>query len=140
MSKPIDDSHTFFWLVGLFEGEACFLYDRGKRNPEIQLEMVDEHVIARVAALFGLGYQRRDRRDRQPNSNVSYRVRIYGRRALQVMKRIEPYMSPRRQSAILLVEAKYRADRDGKPSQYDRFPLPPLTEVPYRLKYEKSEE
>lgn len=126
----MDDTHTFFWLVGLFEGEACFQYQKAKSSPAIELEMKDEHVVARVAAMFNVAYQRRDRRLRNPKAQVTYRVAIRGARALQLMKRLQPYMSPRRARAIESVEQRYLAERDAR-ATYARIHLPPLAEVPY---------
>lgn len=128
----MDDSHTFFWLVGVFEGEAYFGYDKHNRSPRLEVEMKDEHVIARIAALFDKSYSRRDRRAQNPKTSVTYRVRLGGPRALQVMKRIQPYMSPRRARAIQLVEDCYCEDHKGA-LDYNRIPLPPLVEVPYTL-------
>jgi len=125
-----DDSHTFFWLVGLCEGEAYFGFTR--ESPVIQIEMVDEHVVARLASMFGVSYCRRDRRTTRPGTTVAYKMAIRGRRALQVMKRLQPYMSPRRARAIQIIEDRYISKHvDG--GDYARIPLPPLLELPYVL-------
>lgn len=126
----MDDSHTFFWLVGVCEGEAYFGYSASRKNPVLEVEMKDEHVIARIAALFGVNYARRDRRATRPETSVTYRVTLGGRRALQVMKRLQPYMSPRRARAIQQVEDAYCAQHEAN-RDYNRIPLPPLVEVPY---------
>lgn len=128
----MDDSHTFFWLVGVFEGEAYFGYLASQRSPVIQVEMKDEHVIARIAAILGLSYSRRDRRESRPNSAVTYRLMLRGRRAMQLMKRFQPYMSPRRARSIEQVEVAY-LERTGITPEYNRVPLPPLVEVPYMV-------
>jgi hypothetical protein len=126
----VNDTHTFFWLVGVFEGEAYFGYSTGKRTPRIEVEMKDEHVIARIASLFSVGYSRRDRRHNRPETSITYRVTLTGRRAMQVMKRVQPYMSPRRARAIQQVDERYRESRSAD-EDYSKFPLPPLMEVPY---------
>lgn len=128
----IDDSHTFFWLVGVFEGEAYFGYDASRSRPVVQVEMKDEHVIARIAAILGISYMRRDRRSTRPNSSVTYRVTHSGRRAMQLMKRLQPYMSPRRARAIEQIELGYLQDT-ATALDYNRIPLPPLLEVPYTV-------
>lgn len=128
----MDDTHTFFWLAGLFEGEACFQYNKARCSPLIELEMKDEHVVARVAAIFRLSYTRRDRRLRNPNMQVTYRIKIVGKRAMHLMKRLQPYLSPRRARTIELIEQRFLADREER-SDYTRLPLPPLTEVPYTV-------
>lgn len=126
----MDDSHTFFWLVGVCEGEAYFGYYTSRKTPVIEIEMKDEHVIARVAAIFSVSYIRRDRRAERPESSVTYRVALRGRRALQVMKRLQPYMSPRRARAIQQVEDSYLREHANR-LDYNRIPLPPLIELPY---------
>lgn len=128
----MDETHTFFWLVGLFEGEASFMYNKTARTPIIELEMTDEHVVARVASLFGLSYYRRDRRESHPNSRVSYRTVLRGVRAMHLMKRLQPYLSPRRARTIDSIELRYLEARTLQ-KDYDRIPLPPLTDVPYTL-------
>lgn len=129
---PINDSHTFFWLVGLLEGEGYFAYSPNRRTAIIEVEMKDEHVIARIAALFGLSYRRRDRRARNPNASVTYSVKLSGRRAMQLMKRVQPYLSPRRQRAVQLAEDRYLEAHPGT-GAYEKVPLPPLVEVPYTV-------
>lgn len=128
----MDDSHTFFWFVGVCEGEAYFGYNASVKSPVLEVEMKDEHVIARIAALFDKPYSRRDRRATRPQTSVTYRVTLAGRRALQVMKRLQPYMSPRRARAIQQVEDRYLTDHIHR-VDYNRFPLPPLVDVPYMV-------
>lgn len=128
----MDDSHTFFWLVGVFEGEAWFGYIASRKCPVIEVEMKDEHVIARVAAILGTSYIRRDRRESRPNTAITFRTRLTGKRALQLMKRLQPYLSPRRARAIAQVEESYVREVSTV-LQYDRVPLPPLVVVPYMV-------
>lgn len=126
----MDDTHTFFWLVGVFEGEAYFGYQRSTKKPRIEVEMKDEHVVARVAAMLKVNYQRRDRRATRPGTSITYRVALSGQRALRLMKRMQPHMSPRRARAIQQIEEEYLRDHD-QVVDYDRIPFPPLVEVPY---------
>lgn len=128
----MDDSHTFFWLVGVSEGEGYFGYNASQKSPVFEIEMKDEHVIARIAALFHVSYSRRDRRATRPGTSVTYRMALRGRRALQIMKRLQPYLSPRRGRAIQGVEESYVRDHEDQP-HYSRFPLPPLIDVPYTV-------
>lgn len=126
----MDDTSTFFWLVGVCEGEAYFGYNLRAKRPVLEVEMKDEHVIARIAAMFHVSYSRRDRRAGRANVAVTYRVRLTGSLALQVMKRFQPYLSPRRSRTIQQIEEHYLRDHATKP-HYNRIPLPPLVEVPY---------
>lgn len=66
--------------------------------PMIDVEMRDEDVIRKVAALFGVKYRLRDRH--RVNMNVTYHVRMSGKRAASLMWQLKPYMSERRQAQI----------------------------------------
>lgn len=94
------DETNFFWLVGLLEGEGSFLKPSPSkpREPKIDVEMKDEDVIRRVSALFGVGYRKRDRH--RENASVTFHVRLAGKRAVQLMWRLRPYLSERRQQQI----------------------------------------
>lgn len=125
----IDHWKNFFWFVGLCEGEACFLYNKAQASPRISISMTDEEPVARVAALFGISYWN------PLKTNLAgkpvYRVELQGRRALQVMLRLEPYLCARRQAAIRNVIRRYQADRPHIVVQYE--PIPSLKSVPYAL-------
>lgn len=94
------DELNFYWLIGLLEGEGSFLKPSPSkpREPKIDVEMKDEDVIKRVAALFGVGYRRRDRH--RENTSVTFHVRLAGKRAAQLMWRLRPFLSLRRQAQI----------------------------------------
>lgn len=94
--------------------------------------MTDEHVVARVASFFSLAYHRRDRRNKNPEATISYRVVIRGFRAMHLMKRLQPYLSPRRARKIDEVEQLYLAGRTIQ-RDYERIELPPLIAVPYTV-------
>ena len=131
----MEEDHTFFWLVGLFEGEASFGYKAQTRTPVIELEMTDEHIIARVASFFGISYFRRDRRGsvRAGQSlQVSYRCYIAGARSMRLMKGLQPFLSPRRSRQIDAVEAQYLAGR-WNTIDYINLPLPTFESVPFSL-------
>lgn len=129
------DVATFFWIVGLFEGEASFRYKASERTPVIELEMTDEHVIARVASLFGVTYFRRDRRGRHADGRVlqvTYRCYVCGARSMRLMKWLQPFLSPRRARQIDAVETQYLAGR-WNTIDYDNLPLPTLQSVPFSV-------
>src|SRR5574343_144237 len=42
------------WAAGLFEGEGCITTNR--RKPKLQLQMTDEDIVRRFAAVVGVGY------------------------------------------------------------------------------------
>lgn len=114
------DVYNFFWLVGLLEGEGSFLRPSPSkpREPKIDLEMKDRDAVERVAALLGLSYRTRIRN--KPNTSPTYHVRLSGRRAVQLMWRIRPYMTARRQDQIDAAIATFR-DRGPK---YDPMNMP----------------
>lgn len=94
------DDKTLFWLAGLFEGEAHF--GRGTpsqpRHPRIALDMTDEDIVARVAALFDHTYTpvfpKNDR------WSTTYKFTMRGTPAAQLMKRLYLILGKRRQGQI----------------------------------------
>lgn len=126
------DEHNFFWLVGLLEGEGSFLKPSPSKpnEPKIDLEMKDLDAIQRVAALFGLSYRTRVRKNK-PNASTTYHVRLTGRRAVQLMWRIRPYLTERRQRQILAAVTPYAARGDKyDPTKLPRFEFQPVCVYP----------
>lgn len=118
---------VFAWFVGLVEGEASFLRPSPSRprNPKLEIEMTDEVIIRKVAALLGVKYRIRDRE--KANTKVAYHVRIVGRRAVQLMWSIRPYMSPRRQAQISrAVQCFVDRGPDWHPDTFGMYEFPPL--------------
>lgn len=92
--------HDRYWLAGLLEGEGSFLMGppSAPRYPVLALQMTDEDVVARVAAMFGrkVGcWQPRDER-----WLPTYLVRITGAKAVAWMTVLRPLMGQRRQAQI----------------------------------------
>lgn len=102
---------SFFWLVGLCEGEAYFGFEKYNDMPTLALDMTDEAVIARAAELLGVTYWLSRRGSSDGNHRPTYRCTLKGRRALHVMLRMAPHLSPRRQAAIRNVERRFRQTR-----------------------------
>jgi hypothetical protein len=93
-------AHELHWLAGLLEGEGSFLVGppSAPRYPVLALQMTDEDVVARVAAMFGrkLGrWQSRHARERPV-----FLVRITGAKAVAWMIALHPLMGERRQAQI----------------------------------------
>ncbi len=95
------------WLAGLLEGEGSFLKGppSAPRYPVLALQMTDEDVVARVAAMF-------DRRVgcwRPPEDRwlPTYVVRITGSKAVAWMTELRPLMGHRRQMQIDQAVASY---------------------------------
>jgi hypothetical protein len=91
---------VFSWFVGLAEGEASFLRPSPSkpREPKLDIEMTDEPVIRKVAALLGVAYRKRDRH--RENVRMTYHVRLAGKRAVSLMWRMKPHLSERRQAQV----------------------------------------
>jgi hypothetical protein len=89
-----------YWLTGLLEGEGAFLV-----TPAIQVKMIDEDVIARVAESWRVVYQYIP----APRHNWSdtYRVHLTGRRAAALMTQIYPLLGFRRRAQIDRALSKY---------------------------------
>ncbi len=102
------DENWFFWLVGWLEGEGSFIKSPPDKlnKPRIHVVSTDEDVIAHVASLLGtkpMGPYK--------SSKAEYRSRYFvtldGKRAIELMKQLQPHMSLRRQAQIEAVIASY---------------------------------
>lgn len=83
------------WLAGILEGEGCFFFNR---TPMIKLQMTDEDVVARAAALMGKNY-RKSKRPTISGKSV-YSFEIHGEKALNIMRLILEHMGARRSAKI----------------------------------------
>lgn len=93
-------THELHWLAGLLEGEGSFLTGQpsAPRYPVLALQMTDQDVVGRVAAMFDrkLGrWQSRHARE-QP----VFLVRITGAKAVAWMTALHPLMGERRRLQI----------------------------------------
>jgi hypothetical protein len=98
----------FYWLCGLLEGEGSFMKGPPSQSnyPIISVTSTDEDVIQRVSILFSVKYQIVNKR--KSHWKQSYTVRIYGRRAVELMTKMHPFMSSRRQQQIDEAIRSYR--------------------------------
>ena len=93
---PVDRA----WLAGLLEGEGSFTTTR-PQEVRISLEMTDEDVVARAATLMGTHYiPKPPRRDQPSHWKPQYKACLSGRRAIDLMKELLPYMGERRSLRI----------------------------------------
>jgi hypothetical protein len=95
------------WLAGLLEGEGSFLKGppSAPRHPILALQMTDEDVVARVAAMFGRrasGWQPREARWQR-----TFMVRVTGAKAVAWMTALHPLMGQRRREQIDRALASY---------------------------------
>lgn len=67
------------WAAGLFEGEGYIHVSTNKSSPhpQIGLNMNDEDVVVKFAAVMGMGKIRTfDPRKQNPNAHIQYRWRV----------------------------------------------------------------
>lgn len=89
---------SFFWLVGLFEGEGYFYKGRPGERPILRVEMTDQDVIARAAALLATSTVR-DQRHRGGRKDTAV-ARMTGLKAAEMMAMMQPFLSRRRREQI----------------------------------------
>lgn len=89
------------WLAGLLDGEGCF--DAPKGNPRIRVKMTDLDVVIRAADLMGAtthgAVDSRLRVDGRPRSRLLV-AQVTGKKALDVMHAILPYLGSRRSAKV----------------------------------------
>jgi hypothetical protein len=92
-----------YWLAGLLEGEGSFMLpppsDPGR--PRMSLQMTDEDVVAKVAALWGVKFMQFTRNDGAGRDwKPTYSILLRGTPAVELMTRLRPLMGQRRQAQI----------------------------------------
>lgn len=84
------------WLAGVIEGEGSFLYTEGE-SPTISIQMTDKDIVERVAVIFEAHiagpYVKMECRP-------TWTCRIYGQKAVDWMRRLNPHMGVRRRAKI----------------------------------------
>jgi hypothetical protein len=130
------DDITFIWLTGLLEGEGSFLRPSpsNPRESKIDVEMRDEPVIAKVAALFGVKYRLRNRH--RPNQNITFHVRLSGKRAVRLMWRMRPFLCPRRQAQVdRAMQVYFEREEEGlHPDKLPRYEMESVCFAPMCIK------
>ncbi len=119
------DYFEFGWIIGLLEGEGSPIVHRdhrtNKANGCVSLQMTDRDVVERFAKWFNKNFppehsthriggpEKRMRVTSWADKRLSksgtkrkrtYQIRVNGRRAFELMRRICPHMSKRRQKQI----------------------------------------
>ena len=101
------------WLAGLLEGEGSFCVDAhtgtradgspGGRRPSlvVSLQMTDQDVVQRAAALMDGTCIPSRRRKIRPNESPSWRTKVTGQKAEDTMRAVLPLMGQRRTAKIL---------------------------------------
>lgn len=95
------DPFRMGWLVGLIEGEGCVLAPTPTRKGvKVQINMTDKDTIELIASIFGTKAGIKDYSFIKTGHQPQYRACVSGKKALQLIQDIYPYMSGRRQKAI----------------------------------------
>jgi hypothetical protein len=100
----------FYWLAGLLEGEGSFLPGppSAPNSVRITLTMTDADVVARVAALWGVSYHEvRRELCHAMGWKPNFYTHLRGRPAVEMMRRLLPFMGVRRQGQIERALASY---------------------------------
>jgi hypothetical protein len=101
----------FFWMVGILEGEGCFMHGPPSRpnRPIIAIQMTDEDVVKRVASLIGtrVWCDLQGQRGRLRPWKPTFKTVLGGSRAVALMKEIAPHMGSRRRSKIEEIILEY---------------------------------
>ena len=110
MSFPINLSDIeIAWIAGLLEGEGSFSFDnRGKSRynvstapaaPTLQISMVDEDVIQRLAKLLNKNYSEVTRRTK--TGKTVYKLNVGDRETLMYLfPRLLPHFGKRRKETV----------------------------------------
>lgn len=88
------------WLAGIIEGEGTVDVQRRSDGRSarlrVRVKMVDEDVVARVAALWGASYRRRG----NGRWRDQYETEVSGRRAEELCARLLPLFGERRSAKL----------------------------------------
>ena len=106
-----------YWLAGLLEGEGSFFAGppSAPNNITIALTMTDADVVAHVASLWGVAYHEvRKGLSRKMGWKPIYYVHLRGKRAADLMRRLQPLMGARRQSQMERALASYDPHKRSK--------------------------
>jgi hypothetical protein len=107
------DELTFYWLAGLLEGEGSFCKPLPSQpnSPLISIETTDEDIAQRVSQIFDTQYTQNRRSHQKEHWKPSFKSRISGVRALELMRMLRPLMGLRRQGQIDAALASYQGDQ-----------------------------
>lgn len=87
-----------YWVVGLLEGEGSFLLKKKADSAIIQCNMTDLDILKRLCNLAGGGICKIKKRE--SHWKQSWYWYLHGKKALNLMKKLEPLMGSRRKSKI----------------------------------------
>lgn len=96
-------SCEIFWLIGILEGEGTFA--GGDRTPLVRVAMTDKDTVQRAADLMGCEVS--IRKGQKPQYKDVFGATITGLAAADLMMKIYPHMSMRRQEKIQSIIVNY---------------------------------
>lgn len=98
----MNNEQSFFWLIGILEGEGNFYITKDNRRVRVKVSMSDLDTIERVATILNTsvrGYMPSQPRDHRDRSKM-FEAALSGCQAAKLMKQVLPYMSQRRATKI----------------------------------------
>lgn len=105
----------WFWLAGLLEGEGSFMAGppSAPNSPIVIVAMTDGDVVARAAAMFGVGVRKYP--PRKAHWKGTFSTVATGSRAMRLMEKLRPMMGSRRTRQINRAMACYRDKSTPRP-------------------------
>jgi len=104
------------WLAGILEGEGSFIWNNKGGNvygcPYLRIGMTDEDIVKRVQSM--IGGRIRIESARQKGWKDQFRLAISGQPAIEVMKKILPFMGERRSIKISQLIDKWESRPNRK--------------------------
>jgi transposase-like protein len=97
------DIHDFYWLIGWLEGEGSFIGGSPSQTNRcaIRGSSTDRDTLEKVCRILGTKvYEEKPRRNGKPHWKQVYLTSLEGQKAVDLMLKLKPFMSSRRQSQI----------------------------------------
>lgn len=128
----------FYWLIGLLEGEGCFMAHRGY-YPYLAIQMTDVDIIQRASRILKKRATRvskinKSRHHRSPTKAL-YSVRVNGECAADWMKIIYSQMGNRRKRKIREILSAWHLFNIGRSERSARAKLRPKEVLEIRRLY-----
>lgn len=115
--------NEFYWLCGYLEGEGSFLKGSPSKpsTVSVQFTTTDEDIASKISILWEVGYRKVPKKEK--HHKQAYVVVKRGKYAEDLMRRMRPHMSQRRQSqidaALSCVRTDLRNNKTGKLTDKD---------------------
>lgn len=92
------------YIAGFIDGEGCIsLAKRGKYiTPSLQISNTDYDILEWIGGFYGLKVYDKIA-DRRPTRKPSYRLAVFGDKAIQILKDILPYLRVKKEQAEVVL-------------------------------------